>query len=82
MRKYESGQPEELLEVICNQCGRKLLVENGYLKEGCFSADNVFGYFSSRDGERHSFDLCEKCYEKLVAQFAVPVDKKKVTELV
>lgn len=82
MRKYESGKPEELLEVVCNQCGRKLLVENGYLKEGCFSADNLFGYFSRRDGEKHHFDLCEDCYEKLAAQFAVPVEKENATELV
>lgn len=82
MRKYEIGKPEELLEVVCNQCGKKMQVENGYLKEGCFSADNLFGYFSHRDGEMHHFDLCEDCYEKLAAQFAVPVEKKNVTELV
>ena len=82
MRRYESKQTEKLLEVVCNQCGRHLLVENGYLKEGCFSADNLFGYFSNRDGELHYFDLCEECYEKMTAQFAVPVEKKNATELV
>lgn len=82
MRKYESGQPEKLLEVVCNGCGRKMLVENGYLKEGCFSGDNLFGYFSRRDGEVHHFDLCEDCYEKMMAGFVVPVEKKNATELV
>ena len=81
MRKYENGKPEELLEVVCNRCGKKLQVENGYLKEGCFSADNLFGYFSRKDGERHHFDLCEDCYEEFTAQFAVPVEKKNATEL-
>lgn len=82
MRRYESEKKEQLVEVICNQCGKKLLVENGYLKEGCFSADNLFGYFSRRDGEKHHFDLCEECYDNLAAQFQVPVEKENATELV
>ena len=82
MRKYESGKTEELLEVVCNQCGKKLLVEKGYLKEGCFSADYQFGYFSERDGEVHHFDLCEECYAKMTAGFVVPLEKKNATEFV
>lgn len=81
MRKYEDGQDRKLVHAVCNRCGRPLKVENGYLKEGCFSADVVFGYFSRKDGVTHSFDLCEDCYDEMVAQFKVPVEEKEGTEL-
>lgn len=81
MRKFREEQ-KTLCAVICNGCGRKLKVENGVLKEGCFEAKQVFGYFSSMDGERHSFDLCEDCYRKMIRQFAVPVEREESTELI
>ncbi len=67
--------------VICNQCQKELKVENGYLKEGCFSVDYAFGYFSNTDGVRHKFDLCEKCYNKMISDFAIPVDEVNEKEL-
>lgn len=80
MRKYRIGQEQKLVQVVCNQCGRELKVEGGYLKEGCFEADAVFGYFSKKDGKRHLFDLCETCYDKMTAQFTVPVNVEEETE--
>lgn len=80
MRKFREEQ-KNLCAVICNGCGRELKVEDGVLKEGCFEGKQVFGYFSSMDGERHSFDLCEDCYRKMIRQFAVPVERKESTEL-
>lgn len=81
MRKYENEQSGKLVEVICNQCRKKLRVENGYLKEGCFHADVTFGYFSHKDGTRQKFDLCEECYDGLIEQFAVQVDESRENEL-
>lgn len=81
MRKYQVGQDRKLAQVVCNCCGRELKVEDGYLKEGCFEADTVFGYFSNKDGSRRRFDLCEACYDKMTAQFAVPVEVDEETEL-
>lgn len=80
MRKFKKEQ-ENLCAVICNGCGRELRVEDGVLKEGCFEGKQTFGYFSSMDGEQHSFDLCEDCYRKMIRQFAIPVEKKESTEL-
>lgn len=82
MRKYEDGQDKKLVRAVCNKCGRLLKVEGGYLKEGCFSADVAFGYFSRKDGTVHSFDLCEDCYDEMVSQFKVPVEEKEETELI
>ncbi len=42
--------------------------------EGVFRVDYEWGYFSEKDGERHSFDLCEACYDKLLRSFQIPVE--------
>lgn len=81
MRKYVDGQDKKLVQAVCNKCGRALKVEDGYLKEGCFSAEAAFGYFSRKDGIVQSFDLCEDCYDQLVSQFAVPPEEREGAEL-
>ncbi len=68
-------------KIICNQCKKELKFEKGYLKEGCFSVDYAFGYFSQKDGARQRFDLCEECYDKMVAQFQIPVEVVRDKEL-
>lgn len=80
MRRYE-GQDKKLMKAICNKCGRELKVENGYLKEFCFSADARFGYFSRKDQTAQHFDLCEDCYDEWTAQFAVPPEETDELEL-
>ncbi len=81
MQKYENGQDKKLVRVVCNKCGRELKVADGCLREGCFSAEAVFGYFSRKDGSVHSFDLCEDCYDEMIAQFQLPVEVREGTEL-
>jgi ribosomal-protein-alanine N-acetyltransferase len=67
--------------IYCNSCGKMLKVENGILKEDAFEATKEWGYFSGRDTEIHHFNLCEECYEKLIANFQIPVDIKKKLEV-
>ena len=86
MRSYEK-QSENKLEnklekVICNRCGREMKVVGGILQEGVFEASVLWGYFSDRDGERHSFALCEACYEKIIHTFQIPVQIEEQTELI
>ena len=81
MRKYRKIEENVLEQVVCNKCGRQLKVENGYLKEGCFSVDHAFGYFIKRDGLCHSFDLCEECYQEWIDSFEVPLEEKEQMEL-
>lgn len=81
MRRYSNDNEKKLIQIICNQCKKELKIDNGYLKEGCFTADYSFGYFSRKDGTKHQFDLCEDCYDRLVAEFAVPVDSSQEKEL-
>ena len=63
MRKYtKNGQLET---VICNCCGKKLIVDKGILREGCISVNHQWDYFSEKDGEIHRFDLCERRFTAL-----------------
>lgn len=80
MRRYQK-KTKELEQVICNCCGRSLKVEQGILKEGACRMETVFGYFSEKDMEKHSFDLCEACYDRIISGFAVPVQIEEETEL-
>lgn len=67
--------------LICNGCGRALKYDNGILREDVFEGRKQWGYFSRRDGEIHSFLLCEECYDKMVGQFVVPPEVEEATEL-
>lgn len=80
MREFDKDN-KIVKNVICNQCGKKIVVERGIEKEGVFSVDYLFGYFSEKDGERHSLDLCESCYDNWIRSFKVPVSIKAETEL-
>lgn len=68
------------IPIRCNSCGKSLKVENGILKEDAFEATKEWGYFSKRDMEVHHFNLCEDCYDKLIADFQIPVEVKKKLE--
>lgn len=80
MRNYDDNN--EIKEVFCNKCRKELRVENGIIKEGCFEGNVVWGYFSSLDGKRHGFELCEECYHKMISEFAIPVTETDETEFV
>lgn len=79
MRQYLDKNT--LKKVVCNQCGRELELENGIVQEGVYHGIARWGYFSGRDGETHSFDLCESCYERLTGGFQIPVTVEEQTEL-
>lgn len=78
MRKTENGK---LTQIRCNGCGRELKLENEMIREGYFTADVCFGYFSRKDGIRQKFDLCEDCYDKWIGSFVLPVEEEPQTEL-
>lgn len=59
--------------LYCNGCGRKIEEEENILREGVLRVETEWGYFSRKDGEKHSFCLCEECYDKLIKTFVLPV---------
>lgn len=79
MRKYKGNH---LTTVICNCCGQSLCVEKEIIKEGVTRLYAEWDYFSEKDGEIHSFDLCETCYDKITAEFVCPVTVEQRTEFV
>lgn len=79
MRQFgvEVKEQKELKKMVCNCCGKELMVKGGIVREGVFSAECSWGYFSEKDGETHSFDLCEECYDKWIGGFKIPVEVRK-----
>ncbi len=79
MRQFgvEVKEQKELKKMVCNCCGKELIVKGGIVREGVFSAEYSWGYFSEKDGETHSFDLCEECYDKWIGGFKIPVEIQK-----
>lgn len=81
MRIYDS-ENNKLSHVICNSCGKMINVNNDVMKEEVLHVEKHWGYFSNQDGESQKFDVCEKCYKKIVAGFVLPVEKEDLTELI
>lgn len=67
---------------ICNQCGKRVRTEGVPPYEEGLSVTKTWGFFSGKDGEVHRFFLCEACYDRLTAGFAVPVEIEEKTELI
>ena len=78
MRKYKGTS---LTAVICKCCGRNLVVANGIVREGVAHICAEWDYFSEKDGENHNFDICEECYDRLLAGFRYPAMISQRTEL-
>jgi len=72
MRKYKNGG--QLETVVCNCCGKKIIVSEGVAREGVISINHSWDFFSEKDGEIHHFDLCENCYDVITMEFKVPVE--------
>ncbi|MBQ8638389.1 MAG: hypothetical protein IJ468_04400 [Lachnospiraceae bacterium] len=77
------GDAKRMTQVICNQCGKRLLTDRfGVVTEDYLHVEKTWGYFSKQDGKKISFDLCEDCAEAMFGTFAVPVYREEVTELI
>lgn len=81
MKRADNVNMSEETDMHCNSCGKILKVENGILKEDAFEATKEWGYFSEKDMEVHHFNLCEECYNKLIAEFKIPVEVRKKLEV-
>ncbi|MGL5437766.1 MAG: hypothetical protein ACRDBO_20690 [Lachnospiraceae bacterium] len=80
MRKYKSGG--ELIGVVCNCCGKKMIVEGGILREGAVCINHAWDFFSEKDGEIHHWDLCEECYDSFVNQFKIEMEVEERVEFI
>lgn len=66
----------------CNCCGELIQqVTPTGLYADYLSINKKWGYFSNKDLTRHSFCICESCYDKWVKTFAIPIEEIAVTEV-
>ena len=69
-------------EIYCNCCGKPIMkttlknVPMDYLH-----VEKSWGYFSSKDLTQQVFNVCEKCYDKWVSSFKIPVEEYPVEEI-
>lgn len=75
MRQYrtESKKTEKIEKIICNKCGKEILVQRGVPQEDVLEVEKCWGYFSEKDNQVDRFDLCEDCYDELVGSFLIKV---------
>ena len=67
--------------IKCNACGRQIQEENGILKEDIFEGRKEWGYFSKKDLRIDTFYLCEECYERITADFVLPLQQEENMEV-
>lgn len=68
-------------QIRCNKCGKEIQMQEGNRKEDCLKVVKEWGYFSEKDRELHEFYLCEHCYDAMVQDFVIPVEKQNVEEV-
>ena len=67
-------ETKELNKIICNKCGKIILVNQGIAEEDTLSVEKRWNYFSHKDNDVHRFDLCEACYDEWTSAFLIPVE--------
>ena len=73
MRKYKIQEGQQLEKIVCNKCGKEILIFNDVPEEDSVEVKKRWGYFSEKDNVEHAFDLCEACYDELVASFKIRI---------
>ncbi len=79
MRQYhtELRETKELEKIICNKCGKEIVVTRGIPQEDVLDIEKRWGYFSEKDGQTDRFDICEDCYEEWIESFLIPVTRSE-----
>ena len=66
VREKQQKEVEELVDVICDRCGQSCWDELDMNLEFA-EMKAMWGYGSNKDCERHKIQLCEKCYDAVIA---------------
>ncbi len=59
--------------VYCNKCKRKVYDIEEEMNLPYIEFDVSFSYPSKFDNEKHSFQMCEFCYENFISNMKLPV---------
>ena len=76
MREFKIQESLEVEKIICNKCGKIILVNQGMAAEDVLSVEKRWNYFSQKDNDVHRFDLCEACYDEWIETFQIPVEQE------
>ena len=79
MKTMIEKNKQKVYEVTCNKCGKLIAIGEALDKVDYLSITKEWGYFSKKDNEVHSFDLCEECYDELLRSFEINTLIKKNT---
>jgi len=74
--KETTKTEKKIAQVICNGCGKEFLPNINDAFPNCFHVETRWEYGSQFDNEQHLFDLCEDCYQKMVNEFSIPIERK------
>lgn len=74
MRHYKIEEIRTINKIICNKCGKEIPMKGEIAQKDVLQVEKRWGYFSKRDNEVHKFDLCEECYDELIATFQIPIE--------
>lgn len=65
MKKYAVVPTETIVDVVCDVCKKSCKTQLGDYEHATLAA--VWGYASRKDGESYRADLCEDCFDNIVA---------------
>ena len=74
MRHYKIEEIKTIRKITCNKCGKEIPLKGEIAQEDVLQVEKRWGYFSKRDNEVHKFDLCEECYDEMIATFQIPIE--------
>lgn len=82
MDDYKIAGMEDEDKIYCNCCGKEII--KAQLTDSHMDylhIEKSWGYFSSKDLTTHSFNICETCYDKWVADFTIPVEEMYIEDI-
>ena len=77
MRQFrtELERTEKIEKIMCNKCGKEILVRGGVPQEDVLEVRKRWGYHSRKDNQVDCFDLCEDCYDELIRSFRIKMEE-------
>ncbi len=66
---------QKAVNIYCNKCSKEIPKKDKTHFSDFLEINKQWGYFSDSDGETHSFDICQDCYNEFISSFKIPIDK-------
>lgn len=82
MENYNTANVEGEGRIYCNCCGEEIertAVADTYMDY--LHIEKSWGYFSSKDLKTHTFNICEKCYDRWVESFVIPIEDNYIEDI-